>query len=219
MERFAKYLSTFVLEKSTRITKDEQRRMYELMRQKENEYRKELEDKQESIDALYASLGSLTSDSDDKEEDEDSGNILRASSSDVLFSAPMDKPSNKDASAPPLNSSVPAYLETQDGIYYLEDLIADEMNLDKDDKHHKNDIFLAKSIIKEVVSCYPEPWQLKELNINFNGASRRFPQDSVHSKVKILVNIGWLEESKAPKGRSFVMSPSLIHELNFIKRR
>lgn len=207
MDKLGRFISNYVLEKKVPLSREDSARLYQQMRSREEGYRKELSEKQATIDSLYAAFSeqgitenndsffaSSTPSIDTQEDFADVDTVLLESADDVL--------------------------NRKDSAFYLKDLIAEKMELDKDDPIHSREISTYYAIISQLIRCYPEPWSAKELVVKDDTQQNtKLSESHIVAHAKKLVKKNWIRPSEQRGYKSILITEDLAKEINRIHQR
>ena len=216
---FSKYTETNVP-----ISEEAQAKLFTHLREREEEYQSVLRDKQNEINALNEALNNQT------------GELKKLRKTKGEDSAPIDVPhlnkkqqaglrvmavrplatGVKPSSDKELRQDVSSIIKSVDGSFLFDDLIADKMELEKDDKIHKRELCTSREILLKLIGSYPEPWPIKEITgVAPDGRSNmNYSKELVESQGKKLIKKGWLSVSEYGGVHSYSMTVQLIADLN-----
>ncbi len=201
MDKLGRFISNYVLEKRVPLSREESAMLYQQMRAREESYRKELADKQALIDSLYAALS-------------EQGIMIERNESDVDFK-PASGMQEKLTETDTLLLDNPAeILNDKDSSFYIKDLIASRMELDKNDPIHSRELSAYYEIISQLLKCYPEPWTAKELNLKEENT--RLSEGYAVAYAKKLAKKNWVQASPQRGYKAITMTGELAGEINDI---
>ncbi|MEI5637579.1 MULTISPECIES: hypothetical protein [unclassified Pseudoalteromonas] len=201
MDKLGRFISNYILEKRVPLSREESARLYQQMRAREESYRKELADKQALIDSLYAGLSEQGVSVEHKESDVEfkptSGMQERLNETDSLL---LDNPDE--------------VLKNTDSSFYIKDLIASKMELDKNDPIHSRELSGYYEIISQLLKCYPEPWSAKELVLK--DENMKLNEAHAVAYAKKLAKKNWIKPSPQRGYKAVTMTGELASEINSI---
>lgn len=228
--------SSKVIEENAPITKGEQARLFAHIRKREEEYKSVLESKDSEISSLTSALNYQLSDekvgnangyelnkrriAELKDEVNKANNRLKSYHKEEAnyHLSPRDK---HELESVVLSKNVKSYLESSDGNYLFDSLIAKAMGLDKDDTYHSKELHNYKKLLLKVISCYPEPWPIQDFSaISQDGRSNvRLSKELVESLGKKLISQDWLTLTEYAEAECYAMTPNLLWSLNRIQSK
>jgi len=221
---FSKYTETNVP-----ISEEAQEKLFNHLRQQENTFKIELQEKQKQIKALNEALNSQTSKVNELEKKLGEYSLSEqdpTAENSVNLESNANSRSPKPSYPPPapvvndngLSKDTLDKLNTTEGDYRLEYLIANNLDLDRDDNLHKKEIKIAKEIVLKLIKSYPEPWPVREFTaIAPDGRSNmQYSKDVIESFGKKLIKRGWFSPTEYGGVKSYSMSTDLITEINSI---
>jgi len=227
--------SSKVIEENAPITKAEQARLFAHIRKREEEYKSVLESKDSEISSLTSALNYQLSAEKVDNADRDELNkrqiaalkneIKKAKNKMETFyreeSYPLSPIDRHQLESVVLSKNVKSYLESTDGNYLFESLIAKEMGLDKDDIYHSKELHNYKKLLLKVISCYPEPWPIQDFSTTSqDGRSNlRLSKELVESLGKKLISQNWLTLTEYAEAECYAMTPNLLWSLNEIQSK
>lgn len=220
------YFSKFT-EKNAPISEEAQAKLFAHIRGREQEYKSVVRDKQRKINALNEALNVQTGELtrlkkklglDTTLSDESTTKSILQINNTIVGGESIIPERRSDNE---LERDISSVLNSVDGNYLLDDLIATKMELEKDDQIHKRELLASKEILLKLIGSYPEPWPVKEIKgVSSDGRSNiSYSKDVVQSHGKKLIRKGWISTSEYGGVPSYSMTSELIGDLNNIVSR
>ena len=203
LDNLGKRGSSYFIKNRIPISKEDQRRLFESMASQEARYKAALKEKDDEIDSLTQSLNYQTE------------SLRRAKNTEFSSSTSSKSDMSVSDEKPTLIPDMYKVIESVDGKFRFEDLLAREMDLDKDDTLHSRELSTYAEIIKMIVKRYPEPWKIQELSI-VNGGRLTLATATVHSNAKKLISKGWLIEMDFMDAKSLAFTDEFVEKLNSV---
>lgn len=228
--------SSKVIEENAPITKGEQARLFAHIRKREEEYKSVLESKDSEISSLTSALNYQLSDEKvgnasgyelnkrriaELKDEVNKAAIRLKNYQKEEVNHPLSPTDKHELESVVLSKNVKSYLESSDGNYLFDSLIAKAMGLDKDDIYHSKELHNYKKLLLKVISCYPEPWPIQDFSaISQDGRSNvRLSKELVVSLGKKLISQDWLTLTEYAEAECYAMTPNLLWSLNKIQSK